>query len=148
MNWIELFRVNRAALVHRLSGHIEDPAHDTFADGHRDWAAAVGHFEAALQALGPGHGDGPHRLVPKVLLHFERQLRGLPLNFAFYGQRVVDRGNGSREFNVNYGSHDFNNFSFVQIHSFFPCLNGSIKMMLPQSDWPPAISSNSFVMLP
>ncbi len=113
MNWIILFRVNRAPLIHRLSGHIEDAAHNTFADRHGDWAAAVGDFKAALEAFGARHGDGPDRLVPEVLLHLERQLRGQPLNFAFHDQRVVDRGNGFREFDVDHRSHDFDDFSFV-----------------------------------
>src|SRR5215469_3250482 len=103
MNWIELFRVNRTALIHRLTGHIEDAAHDAFAHGHRYWPAAVGHLEAALQAFSARHGDGPDRLVPEVLLHLERQLGGPTLHLAFHGQRAVDGGNAFREFNVNHG---------------------------------------------
>ena len=37
-------------------------------------AAGVRDLEAALEAFGAGHGDGPDPAVAEVLLHFEGQL--------------------------------------------------------------------------
>ena len=42
-------------------------------------------LEAAFEALGPGHGDGPDPVVAEMLLHFERQLGGLVLDLVFNG---------------------------------------------------------------
>ena len=73
---IALLRLDRPALVHRVAGDIEHPAHDAFADGHGDRPAAIGDLQAALESLGAGHGDGADPVIPEMLLHFERQLDG------------------------------------------------------------------------
>ena len=57
---VVLLRLDRAALVHRVAGDIEDASHHAVADRHRDRAAGVGDLEAALETLGAGHRDRPH----------------------------------------------------------------------------------------
>ena len=84
-------------LIHGVAGNVEHAAHDAFADGHGDRRAGVRDLVAALQTFGAGHGDGADPVVAEVLLHFERQLDGLVLNFVFDGQRVVDAGQRFRE---------------------------------------------------
>ena len=80
MDGIVLLRLDRSAFIHGVPGHIEYPAHHAFADGHGDRRAGVCDLEAALQAFGARHRNCPHPLVPKMLLHFERDFRGLALN--------------------------------------------------------------------
>ena len=54
---IVLLGRDRAALVHRVAGDVEDAAHDAVADRHRDRPAGVGDRDAALEALGARHRD-------------------------------------------------------------------------------------------
>ena len=79
MDRIVFVRLDRPALVHRVAGHVEDPAHDAFADGHGDRRAGVDDLQAAFETFGAGHGDGSDPVVAQVLLHLERQLDGLVL---------------------------------------------------------------------
>ena len=57
MDRVVLLGLDRAALVHRIAGHVEHAAHDPVADGHRDRPAGVDDFEAALEPFGAGHRD-------------------------------------------------------------------------------------------
>src|SRR5580704_10565432 len=74
MNWVELFRHDRAALINGIAGDIEDPSHDARADRHGNGRASIRNLEAALQPLGARHGDGADPMVAEVLLHFEGEL--------------------------------------------------------------------------
>ena len=140
MDRIVFFRLHRSALVNGITDDVEHPAHDTFADGHRDWPAAIGNLEAALEALGAGHGDGPDQLIPELLLHFEDDLRRLVCDRVFDGQGVIYGGQRIRELNIHYSTDHLNDFSCVHSHTR--------NLVLPYSDCPPAISSNSLVILP
>ena len=86
---IVFLRFHRSALIHRVAGHIEYPAHDPIAHRHGYRPAAVRDREASLEAFGARHGDCPDPLVAQMLLHFERHFSRLFLNFVFDRQRVV-----------------------------------------------------------
>src|SRR3546814_16910785 len=65
-------------------------------DGHADRRAGVPDFDAALEALGARHGNGPEAPVSEVLLHFERQFHRLVLDAVLDGQRARDRSEERR----------------------------------------------------
>ena len=104
---------HRTALVHGLTGDIEDATHHTGTHGHGNRGAGVVHFDAALETFGAGHRDGPHPVVTEVLLHFERQLRGLALQHAVDGQGVVDTGQGLGKLHVHDRAGDLNDSADV-----------------------------------
>jgi hypothetical protein len=74
---------DRAAFVHGIPGDVEHAAHDAVADRHGDGPAGVGHFIAALEAVGGGHGDGADPVVAEVLLDFEDE-SGRPWSGSSY----------------------------------------------------------------
>src|SRR5215469_807132 len=141
MNWIELFGIHRSALIDRSSGNVKHATHDGLTNRHRDWFAAVRHLKAALEAFGSGHRDGAHRPVPDMLLHFESDLDRFILNFVIDIQGVVDRRQGVGELDIHNRTGDSNDFAFVHMRTWF-------NRYLCQPAWPPAMSSNSFVMFP
>ena len=139
MDRIVLVRLDRAAFVDGVSRDVEDAAHHPFADRHRNRSARVGHRGAALEALGPGHGDRANPAVPEVLLDFERELDRLPLDGVVDGQRVVRSVAAHRETPRRPPDPRLER---LYRHS---C---SFLLSAYQPAWPPAISSNSLVMLP
>ena len=82
-------------------------------------------------------------LSPRCCCTSSVSFGGLVLDFVFDGQRVIDAGQCLRKFDVDHRTDDLNNFAFVTILA--TCV---IAFDLPHSDCPPAISSNSFVILP
>ena len=60
---------DRAALVNRLSEHIEDAAQSGLAHGDRDRTAGVNDVGAARQAVGGIEGHRTHLVVAEELLH-------------------------------------------------------------------------------
>src|SRR5262249_51151879 len=88
---IILLRLNRAALVYRISCNVKHSPHDSVPDGHVYWPTAIHHVKATFQTLGSRHGDCPDQFVAKMLLHFESDIHGPILNLAFDSQRVIDR---------------------------------------------------------
>src|SRR4029079_10531691 len=115
MDRIVLFRLNRSALIDRVSSHVEHPAHDAFADRHGYRTAAISNLEAPFEALGARHGDRPDPLVAEVLLHFERGFGGLVLNRVLDAQGVRDPRQRLRKYNVNHLTETLNNLSLVTI---------------------------------
>src|SRR5262249_32812242 len=110
---VVFLRLDRPAFVYRLTAHIKDSPHHPFPDGHGNRRPGVDDLVTAFETLGARHGHGPDPVVGEVLLHFERQLDGLVMNFVFDGQRVVDAGQFFREFNVYHRTDDLNNFAFI-----------------------------------
>ena len=79
-----------------------------------------------------------------MLLYFEGQLDLLALGFELADQGVVDAGQRVGKLNIDHRTMNFNDFSCIHISY----LHGNWLAAHPQSDCPPAISSNSFVILP
>ena len=71
MNRIVFLRLHRSALVHRISGYVKDPAHDTFADGHVYWPTCIYDLKASFETFGAGDRDRSNPLVSEMLLHLE-----------------------------------------------------------------------------
>src|SRR5262249_6879048 len=143
---IILLRLNRAALVYWISCNIKHPSHDTVADGHVYWTTAIHYVKATFETLRSGHGDCPNQLVPKMLLHFESDIRRPILNLVFHSQRVIDPGQCVWEFHINDGTDNLNNFAFAHVKTSFTIFLN--KKISDYAACPPAISNNSFVMLP
>jgi hypothetical protein len=90
MDWITFCEVDRTAVVDRIARDIEEPTEHTFADRHGDGTACVGHAHPALETFSGRHRDGAHPVFAQVLLHFERQLRWVAVDFVLDFERVVD----------------------------------------------------------
>ena len=60
------------------------------------------------QTLGRVHRDGPHRVLAKVLRHFEDQSFAVVVGF----QRVQNRGQIAIELHVDDGADDLSDFAF------------------------------------
>ena len=118
MDRVTLRESNRAAIIDRIAGDIEDPAESPLAHRHGDRAAGVVDGHAALQAFGRGHGDRAHPVFAEVLLHFEGELGRGAVDFVFEFERVVDARQLGRvlEFHVHHGTDDLNDISFI--HKF------------------------------
>src|SRR6185436_10855350 len=97
--------------------HIENAAHDAFADGHGDGGAGIGGFVAALHSLGRAHANAADPFVAEVLLDFER-LAGAPAawHVIFDRERVINRRERFRELDVHDGTDDLNDFAFVHFY--------------------------------
>ena len=63
MDGVILVCFDRAALVDRVAGDVENAAHDAFADGHRDWLSGVDDLQTAFETFGAGHGDGANAAI-------------------------------------------------------------------------------------
>src|SRR5262249_12360819 len=116
---IIFLRLNRPALVYRISRNIKHPAHDTVPDGHAYWTTAIRNVEAAFETLRPGHGDCPDQLVSKMLLYFKCQIHGLILNLIFDGKGVIDPGQCFREFHIYDRTADLDNFASAHVKTSF-----------------------------
>ena len=104
-------------------------------------------FEAAFEALGAGHGNGPDPVVPEMLLHLERHLGGLVLDFVVDGQGVIDRGQSALE--TRRPRPDREPLTILPLFISYLLLKASDpRMISTHPAWPPAISSNSLVILP
>jgi hypothetical protein len=82
-------------------------------------SASVRNLEATFETLGAGHGDGSDRVIPEVLLHFERQLDGPLRSFALHGQRIIDPGQPVREFDVHHRTDHLNDSAFIHLPTLF-----------------------------
>src|SRR5262249_26173284 len=118
----------------RRPGDVEHTTHHGVAHRDRDRPPGVGHLIPAPESLGTGHRDGPDPVVAEVLLDLERHLDGLVMHLVLDGERAVDGGEPLGELDVDDRTCDLNHSSLVHL--------------TPQSDWPPAISRSSRVMLP
>ena len=87
MNGIVLFGFHRAALIDRLTDHIDDAPQRFGADRHRNRRASVANVMAANQALRAVHRNGPNGILAKVL----RNLQDKPVALVFGLQRIQDR---------------------------------------------------------
>src|SRR5262249_55335006 len=112
-------------------------------DRHGYRLTFVGNLETALEALGGGHRDCPNQFIAQVLLHFESHLGRLVFNLVFNRQSVVDPGQCSGEVYIHHRAGNFYDRTFIHIHS-----SSQRAEPFAHAVWPPAISSNSFVILP
>src|SRR5438132_12879491 len=124
MDRITLVCRDRALLVDGVTNHIEDAAHSSFADRHRDGTAAIDNFETALHPFGGAHGDRADPIVAEMLLHFESELAAASAgHVVFHGEGVVNGGEAAVEFHVHNRTDNLNDFSFA--HDFKFLLNSS-----------------------
>src|SRR5262249_30164157 len=143
---IVFLSLNRAALVYWISCNIKHPPHDTIPDRHVDWATSIHHLKATFMTLASGHGDCPDQFVGRMFVDFGVDIHGPILNLVFDSQRVIDPGQSVWEFHVHDRTDNLNNFAFAHVKtSFTKFLN---KKISDYAACPPAISNNSFVMLP
>src|SRR5437762_14203442 len=114
MDWVTLREFYRAAVVDRITGHVEQTAEHTFAHRHADGSAGIGHAHAALKPFGRGHRDGAHPIFAEVLLHFEGQLGRIAAHFVLDLERAMDfwEPRFIRELDVHHRTNDLNNISF------------------------------------
>ena len=113
LRWIdiELFGVDRAALVDRAAQHVHDAAERLAADRHRDRVAGVDDGHPAAQAIGAAERDRAHDAVAQLLLDLEREPDLVHL------EGVVDlRHLGARELHVDDGADALNDGSLVHVH--------------------------------
>src|SRR5262249_2008016 len=141
MNRIVFLRFHWTMFIHRITGDIEHPAHHSFSYGHAYWPTRINYCKASFQTLGARHRNRAHPFIAQMLLYLECYLDRLVLNLVFDRQRVVDTGKRSGKFNVHHWSSHLNDFARIHNQSCF-------QYFLAQSACPPAISSNSLVMLP
>ena len=113
-----LFGLDGPTFVDGVAAHIEYPPHHSLSDGHGNGRAGVDDFVAAFETFGGGHGDGPHPVITKVLLHFEGQFELLVLDSKFDSQRVVDGRQFFRKFDIHDRTYDLNNLACIHVALF------------------------------
>ena len=79
---------HRAALINRLTDHVQDAAQRARAHRHGDAGARINHFGATHQAVRGVHRDAAHGALTQMLRHFQDEL----LLSDLQRQRVHDRG--------------------------------------------------------
>src|SRR5262245_55802554 len=137
MDWVVFFGFDWPALVNGVAGDVEHAAHDSFTDWHRYGFAGIGDLQPAFQAFGAGHRNRPDTIVPKLLLHFERQFHGSFVHLKINGQCIVDARDSILEFHVYHGTNHLNDFAFIHI-AFISVRN--LATTQPPPSWPPTIS--------
>ncbi len=122
---IELVRLDRAHLVDRLTGDVDDAAEGFLAHRDGDRPAGVDHGHAARQAIGGRHGHGAHLALAQVLGHFQHQLGGVREDVGAAGtgdlERVVDQRELARlELDVHDRPDDLNDLALAHDRLLMP----------------------------
>ena len=85
MNRAPVLGRDRPLSVHRLSNDVQNPAENFSADGNHNRGARIDGLEAANQALGGLHGDGPNGGFAQVKRNFDCNLIAVAF---FYLRRI------------------------------------------------------------
>jgi len=115
MNRIALGEFDRAFVVYRVAGDIEQATQNTLPDGHRDWTTRVVHAHSALQAFGGRHRDRAHAGFAEMLLHFKSQLGRAAVDLEVDLERVINFRHAFLvgEFDVHDRPDNLNDISFI-----------------------------------
>src|SRR4029077_15615414 len=115
MDWVKLRVVSRATVINHFASDVKKPAEPSFSAWNTHWAASIGDAHPALQSVGRRHGDGANPAFAKMLLHFERQLRWVAVDFVLNREGVVDFRQRLfvRKFHVHHGTDYLNYISFI-----------------------------------
>ena len=111
--------VNRVPVVHLghilavdgLAHHVPDAAEGALADGHLHRGAGVDDLEAALKAVGGGHGDAADHVTGQLALNLENRVDVTHGGIDVDGQGVVDVRHTALEFDVHDGADDTDDMS-------------------------------------
>ena len=90
MNRIPFCELNRASIIDRIAGNIENASESPLAYWHGDGATGVVHFHPALQTFGRRHGNRAHPIFAEMLLHFEGELGRVAIDLVLDFERVID----------------------------------------------------------
>src|SRR4029077_615499 len=115
MDRVALFEFHWTAIINRIAGDVKEPPKHALSHWYGDRTASIRYAHSALQSLGRRHGDGANPAFPKMLLHFERQLRWIAVDFVLNLEGVVDFRQRLfvRKFHVHHGTDYLNYISFI-----------------------------------
>ena len=98
--------VGHGAAVHGLAHDVPHAAKRGLADGHHHRRAGVVHADAALEAVGRGHGDRPHHAARKLRLHLKNGAHVPHRGVGVDRERRVDGGHLLVKLHVHDGADD------------------------------------------
>src|SRR5665648_799616 len=111
------------AVVDGVADHVDEAAERLLAHRHRHGDAGVDDFDAAREAVGGVHGDGPDLVVAEVLLHFADDLPQLAVTAVDADREgVVDGRDLVREADVDDRPDDLDDCACVH------CLNSALRV--------------------
>jgi len=115
MNRIPFYELNRAFVIDRIAGNIENASESSLAYWHGDGAASVIHFHPPFQAFGRRHGNRAHPVFAQMLLYFERQFGRVAIDFVLDLERVIDfrQLRYVTKFHIDHRTDDLNNISCI-----------------------------------
>ena len=103
---------HRAALINRLTDHVQDSAQRAGAHRHGNASTRVNHFGATHQTVRGVHRDAAHGALTQMLRHFQDKR----LDADLQRQRVHDRGQLGGELNVHHGTKHLRHLTNIILH--------------------------------